>query len=131
MRPTSHRLLLAGLATLALAVSQGCGSSYSPVSPPPGGTADVTITIVGSNTNMSFSPNPGAVPVGKTVAWQNADVGTYGGGTTHNVVSDTGAFTTGPLAPGSTSAPIKMTTAGSFAYHCAIHPTMVGSLTVQ
>jgi plastocyanin len=124
-------LLLAVLAVVAIAASQGCGSSYSPVSPPPGGTADVTITIVGMNGNLSFSPDPGVVPVGKTVAWRNADTGAYGGGTTHNIVSDTGAFTTGPLAPGSVSSPTMMSAAGSFPYHCAIHPTMVGSVTVQ
>lgn len=131
MRPISHRLLLAGLATLALAISQGCGSSNSPMAPLPGGTADVTITIVGMNGNLSFSPNPGVVPVGKTVAWRNADTGAYGGGTTHHIVADGGSFDAGVLAPGSTSAPIMMSTAGSFAYHCAIHPSMTGTLTVQ
>ena len=133
MRHHGHRLLLAALATLALAISQGCGSSYSPVTPPPGGTADVTITIVGQNGNLSFSPDPGMVPVGKTVAWRNADTGAYGGngGTTHDIVADGGAFNTGPIAPGSVSSPVMLSTAGSFPYHCSIHPTMVGSLTVQ
>jgi plastocyanin len=134
MRPLSYRLLLAVLAVVALAVAQGCGSSYSaPTAPPPGGQADVTITILGMNGGASFSPDPGLVPVGKTVAWRNADTGAYGGvgGTAHHIVADGGAFDTGVLAPGAVSAPTMMSTAGAYAYHCAIHPTMTGSVTVQ
>ena len=101
---------------------------FNKVGKPP--QADVTITIVGMNGNMSFSPNPGTVPVGKTVAWTNATSSGYGGAT-HHITADNGSFSTGDIAPGSTSTPIKMSTAGSFAYHCTIHPTMVGSVTVQ
>ncbi len=82
------------------------------------------------NGNTSFSPNPGVIPVGKTVAWTNAGAAGYGG-VTHDITADNGSFDTGPISPGSTSAPIKMTTAGSFGYHCSIHPTMVGTLNVQ
>jgi plastocyanin len=53
------------------------------------------------------------------------------GGVTHHIIADNGSFDAGDIPPGSTSSPIKMTTAGSIAYHCTIHPTMVGSLTVQ
>lgn len=131
MRLPSHRLVLAGLAIVGLAATLACGSSNStPVGPPPP-AADVTITILGMNGSSSFSPNPASVPVGKTVAWRNADTGAYGGGTTHHIVADGGAFDTGSLAPGSVSQPIKMNTAGAFPYHCSIHPTMVGTVNVQ
>ncbi len=130
MRLLVHRLPIVVLAAVALVAVHACGSSYSPVTPPPGGTADVTITIVGNSGNTSFSPNPGMVPVGKTVAWTNAGSVGYGG-VTHHIVADNGSFDSGDIAPGSTSAPIKMMTAGSFGYHCSIHPTMVGTLTVQ
>jgi plastocyanin len=40
-------------------------------------------------------------------------------------------FDTGTLAAGATSSPITLTAAGSFAYHCGIHPSMVGTLTVS
>jgi plastocyanin len=130
MRPTSHRFTLATLAVVGLVASFACGSSYSPPAGPTS-QADVTITIIGMNGNLSFSPNPGVVPVGKTVAWRNADTGAYGGGTTHHITADDNSFTTGDLAPGSVSAPVMMNTAGSVPYHCAIHPTMTGTLTVQ
>ena len=35
------------------------------------------------------------------------------------------------LGAGATSSPIAMTTAGTFKYHCTIHPGMIGTLVVQ
>jgi plastocyanin len=129
MQAVRHTFVAAGLAFIVVAFVAGCGSSSSPAGPTTGGggggTADVTITIVGMNGSQSFSPNPGAVKVGQTVAWHNAD------SITHVPTADNGSFTTGGIGPGSTSAPIAMTTAGTIAYHCSIHPSMVGSLQVQ
>lgn len=118
-------LKLGGLLVLA-AVLTACGSSNNAMAPTPptGGTANVTITITGMNGGNSFSPNPGTVKVGQTVAWRNADV------ITHTATADNGSFNTGSIAPGSTSNPITMTTTGAFGYHCSIHPTMVGTLNV-
>jgi plastocyanin len=121
---------LALFAFTLIAVS--CGSTSSPTTPtPPGGggggggvTADVTITINGMNGSQSFSPDPSTAKVGQTVAWRNAD------SITHTATANGGAFNTGNIAPGATSSPITMTAAGSFDYHCQIHPTMVGTLSV-
>ncbi len=118
---------------LALAVTlAACGSnSSSPTapspmpSPSPGTGASLTVTVTGQNGASSFSPNPGTVTAGQTVAWFNAD------STVHDVTADDGSFTTGNIAPGATSSPIAMNTAGSIPYHCSIHPSMVGSLTVN
>jgi plastocyanin len=89
-------------------------------------TADVTITIQGQNGANSFAPNPSTMKVGQKVAWRNADT------TTHTATQDgTGGFATGNVASGATSTPITMNTAGTFTYHCTIHPGMVGTLTVQ
>jgi plastocyanin len=118
-------------ATVAGCGSNGMGSSYSPTSPTPTSTApsapaaNVTITIVGMNGSNSYSPNPGAVKVGQTVAWRNAD------SLPHTATADAGGFNTGTIAAGATSSPITMTTAGSFPYHCTIHGfAMAGTLTV-
>jgi len=88
-------------------------------------TADVTITIQGQNGANSFAPNPSTAKVGQRVAWRNGD------NTTHNATQDgTGGFASGNVNPGATSTPITMNTAGTFTYHCTIHPGMVGTLTV-
>jgi plastocyanin len=117
MRPLLALIAVAGLA------GTGCSKSSNPASPPP--AADVTIEVVADNANLSFSPNPGVARVGQTIAWHN------GLTVTHAPAADGGAFNAGNIAPGATSAPIMMPTAGSFPYHCTIHPTMVGTLTVN
>jgi plastocyanin len=132
----SRALVAAGIAVFVLALT-GCGGGSSngsnPMAPSPtptatagggGGAANVTITINGMNGAPSFSPSPGSVTVGQTVAWRNSD------SVSHTATADGGAFNTGTIAPGATSSPIMMSAAGSFAYHCSIHPSMVGSLTV-
>ena len=95
------------------------------VAPNPPAAADVVITITGMNGDKSFSPNPATMKAGQTVAWMN------NGGTTHTATADKGAFDTGAIPDGATSSPITMSTAGTFTYHCSIHPSMVGSLTVS
>ncbi len=124
--------MLGGLVlAVTVAACGGSGSSYSPTapsplpSPAPGSGANVTITITGQNGSQSFSPNPGAVTAGQTVAWFNGD------SVVHAIVADNGSFSTGNIAPGATSSPITMSSAGTVGYHCSIHPSMVGSLTVQ
>jgi len=108
--------------TLALA-GAACGSS-SP-SAPTTSAADVTINMVGNLANQSFSPNPTTMKVGQTVAWKNTD------SISHDATQDAGRFSTTTVTAGSTSAPITMGTAGTFTYHCTIHPRMVGTITVQ
>jgi plastocyanin len=39
-------------------------------------------------------------------------------------------FDTGIISPGTTSAPITFSTAGTVPYRCTIHPTMVATLNV-
>ncbi|HKV29859.1 MAG TPA: plastocyanin/azurin family copper-binding protein [Candidatus Dormibacteraeota bacterium] len=72
-----------------------------------------------------FSPNPIRITAGSTVTWTNATA------LTHTATSDTGAWTTGNIAPGSTSGAVSFPTAGTFTYHCAIHSSMTGSVIVS
>ena len=111
--------VLAFLAAGAFLAS--CKSKSNPMAPTP---ADLTITITGINGSSSFSPNPATVRVGQTVAWKN------NGGTTHTATANGGAFNTGDIGDGSLSPTITMSTQGSFDYHCAIHPSMTGTLNV-
>jgi plastocyanin len=72
-----------------------------------------------------FSPKPIQVTVGSTVTWTNATA------LTHTASSDSGASDTGNIAPGATSGAVSFPTAGTFTYHCAIHPSMTGSVIVS
>jgi plastocyanin len=101
----------------------GMGPSAMPTpSPTASGGANVTITINSMSGAQSFSPDPGAVKVGQKVAWRNAD------GMAHTATGS--GFDTGSIPPGATSAPITFSAAGNVAYHCSIHPSMVGTLSV-
>jgi plastocyanin len=120
-------ILCAGLLLTA------CGSdSSSPTTPstpttPAGTGASASASIVNGAfglTTTAFSPNPLSVPVGTTITWINNDV------TTHNATATGGSFATGSIAPGG-SASVKLQTAGSFVYHCTIHPGMVATINVQ
>lgn len=82
--------------------------------------ADSTVDIAG----FSFSPGSLTVSVGDAVTWTNADA------QSHTATSDSGAFDTGTIA-GSASKSVTLTTAGTFPYHCAIHPAMTATLVVQ
>jgi plastocyanin len=82
----------------------------------------VTITILGDNGAMSFSPRQATVRAGDQVRWLNADR------TVHTATQRGGGFDTGFLAPGATSAPITIASAGTIDYFCQVHPGMVGSL---
>ena len=124
------------LVALALALTTACGSDSStgPQPAPEGG--DITI-VKGASllTSAAFSPNPKTISLadGGEVRWVNADGGsTYGGGapTAHQIMSDDAAFDTSePFTPGQ-SYTIVLGLPGTYHYHCAIHPTMVGTITV-
>ena len=117
------RITLAGIAGLLALGAAACGSS-SPSAPTV--SADVTISMVGDRGNQSFSPNPTTMRVGQSVAWKNND------STVHNALEDVGErFASGNVNAGATSAPKTMSAAGTFTYHCTIHPGMVGQLVVQ
>jgi aldose sugar dehydrogenase len=132
----------------ALALSYCGGSSPAGPSGPTavaGGTPSVVVKIMGQDGNMSFSPNPVVLKAGQAVAWTNADViphqpvqntaaasgnagaDGYGGGTPGNGSS---GFNVGMLAPGATSNALSFTSAGTLNYHCSIHPSMTGTITI-
>ena len=82
--------------------------------------ADHAVAISGS----AFSPANVTVAVGDTVTWTNSDQ------LSHTATADGGAFDTGALGNGA-SGTITFSTAGSFPYHCSVHPDMTGTVTVE
>jgi plastocyanin len=105
----------------------GCSSSSKPVatttsasspnaSGAPRGSA-VTIK------NFSFSPTPLSAKAGTTITVTNNDT------TDHTFTDGGGAFDTGHIAPG-TSKTVTLTKAGTYHYHCKIHPFMTGQIDV-
>jgi len=75
-------------------------------------------------TATAYAPNPVTVAVGGAVTWTNNDT------TTHTSTGDGGTWDSGNIAPGATFTR-TFSSAGSFRYHCTIHPGMVGTVNVQ
>jgi plastocyanin len=75
------------------------------------------------NGPYSFYPSPAPARSEQAIVWRNSDK------VTHRVVFDDMPVDTGTLAPGTLSQPIRVGP-GNWAYHCAIHPSMVGSVMV-
>jgi len=119
-------LRLAIVAVGASLIVSACGSdSSSPTAPGTSTAADVTVTIQSNNGSNSYAPSPASMRAGQTIAWRNAD------SIAHTATQDGAGFNTGTLAAGATSAATMMSTAGTFTYHCTIHPGMVGTINVQ
>jgi plastocyanin len=91
-------------------------------SPTAAGTAaaGASVTIK----DFQFTPSTVTIKVGATVTWTND------GPSTHTVTADDGSFESGNLAQGKTYTR-TFDTAGTYAYHCAIHPNMKAQVVVQ
>jgi plastocyanin len=104
-------------AVLFLAAALACGKASSPTAPTP--------TTVNATINAGvFAPDPINISVGSTVVWMNMD------NTAHSVVSDTGAFSSGTIAPGGRYS-YAFPSAGTFVYHDSSNANMKGTVTVS
>jgi plastocyanin len=83
--------------------------------------ATTTVTI----NNYTFAPNNVTVHPGDTVTWNNQDSIPHTASTL-----DGTSFDTGTIVPGA-SASFTFKTAGTYKYHCSIHPDMQGEIDVK
>jgi plastocyanin len=109
---------------VAPAVLLACGDdSNSPSTP----DADVLIVSGASSKGPNaYDPNPFTVSLaaGGVVKWGNDD------GTTHTVTADNVSFNSGNIGSGNTFSH-TFVALGTVTYHCSLHPTMVGTITVE
>ena len=70
---------------------------------------------------MAFSNASLTITAGASVKWTNND--SY----SHTVTADDGSFDSGSIAPGSTYSH-TFPVAGTYNYHCSIHPSMKGAI---
>ncbi len=89
-------------------------------------TAASTTAATTSVTIESFLFNPASLTIkaGETVTWTNKD------SVAHTITEDKGIFDSGSVNSGATYS-FTFKTAGTFTYHCAIHPSMTGKIIVQ
>ena len=127
MRNTTRWAVLAALLLLAPA----CGDDSSDDAGSTGTTAaggddcaasgeDATVTIA----DFAFDPDSVTVASGGVVAVSNED------GTTHTFTSDEAGFDCS-IEAGETANVLVDAAAGDYEFHCTIHPTMTGTITVE
>ena len=139
------RRALVAAAVLALLVSvlAGCGSDDDPeaeVGAGGGSTATAqsddpygdrgsdsgATGTAGTIVAEDFSLTDLTVAPGEEIVLQND------GAAPHTATADEGAFDLGEVGPGETSEPgAAPTEAGSYPFHCEIHPDMTATLTVE
>jgi plastocyanin len=113
---TVFALLLSGCGGSGSSSSESTESSSASST---GGAKAVTIS------EYMFKPGNVTVPVGTTIKFTNED------STPHTATSkESGGFETGPIKTGK-SGEITLEKAGTFAYYCAFHPFMKGTITVE
>jgi plastocyanin len=109
---------------MVFVLASSCGKD-SPTSPAPSGSTTVTIVSGASGlTTTAYSPSPVTVAIGTTVSFLNAD------STTHTSRANAGAWSSPNIAPGQRFN-TTINAAGTYQYHCDIHPGMTGTIVGQ
>jgi plastocyanin len=112
---------LGSLAIIAAFILAACNTPAATNAPtgaaPAGGGGSVAIT------NFAFSPATVTIKAGAAVTWTNND------SVSHTITADDASWDSGSIANGGTFSH-TFATAGTFTYHCAIHPSMKGTVTV-
>ena len=120
------------LLTIVSILLVGCGGGYSSPSPAPTtpspapatGSTPVSIPMNARTLGASaFNPSPLTIAAGTTVRWTNDDT------IAHDTTSNANVWASGNMNPGA-HFDFTFQTAGSYPYHCTIHPGMTGTVVV-
>jgi plastocyanin len=131
-----RRIAMAGLvAGMSLALA-ACGASGSSGSTPSAAASDGGSTaaacevvttageVTGSIADNAFDPADVSATAGQVVAFTNED------SVPHTFTLDDASCDTGNIANGASGA-IRFDAAGSYPFHCNVHPSMKGTVTVS
>lgn len=127
------RRALLPLGMLVIVGIAACGGgSTSPSNSPAGasvGTAGATLgaaTVkIAATGQLAFDPTMQTAQVGDIIEWTNT------GSVAHTVTFDSEPSLSDPSLNAGGTWEVKFTTAGTFQYHCSIHPSMVGTIVVS
>ena len=116
--------IVAAIIVIVVVVAVAMSLSTNKPSATPSTTGN-EVKIVSKGYNFAFEPSSLTVHAGENVTWVN------NAGVDHTVVSDNAAdpFNSGVIANGQ-SYTHQFAQVGEFPYHCSIHPSMTGTITV-
>lgn len=135
MRLGTRRLIAMAACSAMLGAGIACFSDRGALTAPSGGQCTIPLdpNLLGSTViaikNFAFSPSQVSVHTGDKVTWANCDTGNPD----HTTTSDTGVWDSPLLSPGPPATIFSFTfnQAGTFAFHCSVHPFMQGTVVVQ
>jgi plastocyanin len=111
------KILLSLIVLGSIVILAACSTAGN--APSSAESPEVQVKII----NFSYDPVNLSVASGTTVQWTNED------SVPHTVTSDDGVWDSGAIAPGGTFT-YTFEQAGTFAYHCTIHPNMKATIEV-
>jgi plastocyanin len=134
-----HHRALAGLATVAVLLLAACSSSAATTAPSAAAsaapsveasaaaacsqTADAGQVAVAAK-GFAFGPADIKAKVGQIITFTNGD------STPHTATLDDGSCSTGTISFGKADG-LLFSIAGSYPFHCRIHPIMKGTITIS
>jgi plastocyanin len=129
MRPSLHALAALSTALLLAACSGGGTATTAPTTGGGGGTAtcaDSTgTTVVAATVANNTWSQPLTAKVGDVITWTNSDA------VPHKVALDDGSCEMSANIPGGGSKSLVFSKAGTFPFHCTVHPNMKGTITIS
>ena len=114
----------AGSTTTAPGTTAGSATTARPTTTAGAGGGSAAQTVQVIMINRAYDPKQITVNVGDTVTWVNQDA------PKHDVVADSGEFKSSLFDKGQ-SWSFTFAKAGTYPYHCSIHPGMIGTVIVQ
>ena len=110
---------------LSAVVAIGACSPAAATSAPSTGVAPGGAAGAVQIKNFAFAPATITAAVGSSVTWTNGDT------IDHTVTFDDTTVKSSDHISGGSTYQVTFTKAGTFTYHCSIHPTMLGTVTVS
>jgi plastocyanin len=125
MRMLYRSALLVVVTGMLASCSNNASTTPSSTPPSSGNSAAVNVPYTGGYGSgaSSFVPGSVKIPVGGSVAWSNSD------SIEHHPTADDGSWNENLPAGG--DAAHTFSTPGTYSYHCSIHPSMTGTITVK
>ena len=126
MRSLRLAILASSLALAAACNSYSTAEPSPTPSPTPDGPSTAVTIPMNAETlgNRAFTPDEVTVNTGTTVVWTNTD------SVAHTSTANGNAWNSGVVSPGGRFS-VTFQNAGTFPYHCTIHPGMVGTVVVR
>jgi len=118
------RAALAVTATLALAACSGSGAATT--GPAASVCADSTgTTAVAATVQNNTWSQPVSAKVGDVITWTNSD------SVPHKVALDDGSCAMSANVTSGSPKSLVFSKAGTYPFHCAVHPSMKGTITIS